>query len=301
MRAHHLNCTTLCPPGRRLMDGRRGATGPAKLSCHCILLEASHGLVLLDTGFGLRDVARPRSRLSPVMLDVLIRPQLREEDTAIRQIERLGFSGDDVRDIVLTHLDFDHAGGLDDFPHARVHLFAREELQASAQRTWLDRQRFRPAQWSTRPRWVTYSPSDGGEAWLGLQAVRPIPDAPYVALIPLPGHTLGHAGIAFRDDHRGWMLLAGDAYFFHGEMDPRRYRCPPGLRLFQWLVDTRRDLRLANQACLRELVRGYSSEVTIFCSHDQTEFDVLSAYERPSEEVPPPAPRYMPEPVQPSP
>jgi glyoxylase-like metal-dependent hydrolase (beta-lactamase superfamily II) len=280
------------------MDGRRGATGAARLSCHCILLEGSHGLVLLDTGLGVRDVTRPRSRLSPLFLDVLCRPRLREEDTAVRQIERLGFSADDVRDIVLTHLDFDHAGGLDDFPKARVHLFAREELQASAQRSWLERQRFRPAQWSTRSRWVTYSPSDGGEAWLGLEAVRPIPSAPYVALIPLPGHTLGHAGIAFRDDYRGWMLLAGDAYFFHGEVDPRRYHCPPGLRFYQWLMETRRDLRLANQVRLRELVRAYSSEVTVFCSHDETEFDVLSSFERPAEEPPSP---WVPEPVQPSP
>ena len=31
---------------------------------------------------------------------------------------------EDVTDIVLTHLDFDHAGGLDDFPAATVHLRA---------------------------------------------------------------------------------------------------------------------------------------------------------------------------------
>jgi glyoxylase-like metal-dependent hydrolase (beta-lactamase superfamily II) len=36
------------------------------------------------------------------------------------QVQRLGFDPRDVRHIVLTHLDFDHAGGLDDFPHATV-------------------------------------------------------------------------------------------------------------------------------------------------------------------------------------
>jgi hypothetical protein len=30
-----------------------------------------------------------------------------------------------------------------------------------------------------------------------------------------------------------WLLQAGDAYFYHGEMDPQRPRCTPGLRFHQ--------------------------------------------------------------------
>ena len=48
-----------------------------------------------------------------------------------------------MRHIVLTHLDFDHAGGLDDFPRAAVHMLAAEHEYAAQQKTWLDRQRFR--------------------------------------------------------------------------------------------------------------------------------------------------------------
>ena len=46
----------------------------------------------------------------------------------------LGFSPDDVRHIVLTHLDFDHAGGIEDFPNARVHVLAREREAAERER-----------------------------------------------------------------------------------------------------------------------------------------------------------------------
>ncbi|MFE6931116.1 MBL fold metallo-hydrolase [Streptomyces sp. NPDC057699] len=42
--------------------------------------------------------------------------------TAARQVEKLGFSRDDVRHIVLTHFDADRIGGLADFPDAQVHL-----------------------------------------------------------------------------------------------------------------------------------------------------------------------------------
>ena len=64
MRVHHLNCGCMCPLGGALFDGfSKGLT--AQLVCHCLLLETEqHGLVLVDTGFGSRDVQRPGDRLS---------------------------------------------------------------------------------------------------------------------------------------------------------------------------------------------------------------------------------------------
>lgn len=97
----------------------------------------------MDTGYGVPDVVAPRRRLSGAFL-ALVKPELREEMTALRQIERLGYRAGDVRHIVLSHLDFDHAGGLDDFPDATVHLLAEEKRSAVAQRTPLDRMRYRP-------------------------------------------------------------------------------------------------------------------------------------------------------------
>src|SRR5689334_7754784 len=108
MRIHHLNCVSSCPLGGSLMDGRSKRSLHAQLACHCLLLETGVGLVLVDTGYGLTDVAAPRSRLSPVML-AMMQPELRPEMTAFEQVKQLGFEPRDVQDIVLTHLDFDHA------------------------------------------------------------------------------------------------------------------------------------------------------------------------------------------------
>jgi glyoxylase-like metal-dependent hydrolase (beta-lactamase superfamily II) len=153
------------------MDHRTaGVLTRAHLTCHCVLIGTESRLVLLDTGFGLRDVADPHGRLSEFFLS-LVKPEFREEMTAVRQIERLGFDARDVRDIVLTHLDFDHAGGLDDFPEARVHLLEPERRHAMAQSTWLDRQRFRPQQWSSRDRWRTYA-AERGESWFDFVGVQ---------------------------------------------------------------------------------------------------------------------------------
>src|SRR3954469_6631106 len=133
MRIHHLNCISTCPAGGHLMDGRTPSMFTrGHLCCHCMLIETNAGLVLADTGLGLRDCASPRTRLSGFFL-ALLKPEFREEMTAARQVEQLGFKREDVRHIVLTHLDFDHAGGLDDFPNASVHMMAVERDYALLQ------------------------------------------------------------------------------------------------------------------------------------------------------------------------
>ncbi len=275
MRIHHLNCISTCPLGGKLMDDRtESLVQRGHLACHCLLVEAADSLVLIDTGLGLQDVAAPKGRLSRFFL-TLIRPEFREEMTAVRQVQRLGFNPTDVRHIVLTHLDFDHAGGLDDFPAARVHMLQAERDNATAQSTWLDRQRFRPQQWSTQVNWRVYQSSEG-EPWLGFDCVRELEGIPPdILMVPLIGHTLGHTGIAIKTDDQ-WLLHAGDAYFFYREMDLNQPWCTPGLRFYQWMMDKNRRSRLWNQERLRCLCREQGSQVTVFCGHDIVEFERLA-------------------------
>lgn len=278
MRVHHLNCISECPLGGALMDAH-SVHPRARLSVHCLALETREGLVLVDTGFGLGDVHHPKKRLSRFFLAVNS-PDFREEMTARRQLERLGFRASDVRHILMTHLDFDHAGGIEDFPYARVHLLASEREQALTRRTMLDRMRYRPQQWGgTQHRWQTYSAGEGG-TWFGFDAVRGLEGlgsdvADDILLVPLIGHTLGHAGVAVRSE-RGWLLLTGDAYFWRNELDPRRPRCTPGLAAYQWLMDKDHRARRWNQGRLRELKRRHGHEVRVFCSHDPVEFEALA-------------------------
>jgi glyoxylase-like metal-dependent hydrolase (beta-lactamase superfamily II) len=266
MRVHHLNCISICPLGGRLVQ--RG-----HLCCHCLLVETDAGLVLVDTGFGLRDVADPAARLSKLFL-TLLQPEFREEMTAIRQIERLGFSPRDVRHIVLTHLDLDHAGGLEDFPGAKVHMLATERSSALQQRTMLDAMRYRSERWKVRGSWRSYEAE--GERWYGFDRVRTLEGLPDdIVMIPLAGYTAGHAGVAVRGDD-GWLLHAGDAYFHHGEIEMHGTHCPLGLRLFQWMMEKNRPARLENQTRLRSLACTHGHEITMFCSHDPEELERLA-------------------------
>jgi glyoxylase-like metal-dependent hydrolase (beta-lactamase superfamily II) len=279
MRIHHLNCGTDCPVGGALFDGR--SKGPlARLVCHCLLIETdAHGLVLIDTGYGLKDVRRPHdgpdSRITRTFRS-LLNIRLREAETAIRQIEALGHRPDDVRHIVLTHLDFDHAGGLEDFPHATVHLMDKELTAATGpRRGFVPRNRYRPRQFDEVPNWRRYS--GGGEPWFGFETVRGLEGLPpEILMVPLPGHTWGHAGVAVQRPN-GWLLHAGDAYFYREEVRRPDRKCTPGLRAYQTMMETERELRLHNQERVRRLSVEHRADVKVICAHDAVELERCQA------------------------
>jgi glyoxylase-like metal-dependent hydrolase (beta-lactamase superfamily II) len=195
MRVRHLNCGTML---RGVVD-------------HCLLIETERsGLVLVDTGFGLDVVANPTllgwSRH-------LIGPALQEHECAVEQIKSLGYDPRDVRNILLTHLDYDHTSGLADFPHAAVHVHPNE-YQSAMNPTQFERTRYRPRHmWGHGVDWHIAHDS-GGETWNGFEGVRQINGLPAeILMVPLPGHTRGHAGYAI-ETRDGWLLHAGDAFTF---------------------------------------------------------------------------------------
>lgn len=271
MRVHHLNCGSMCPLGSRLIHGEGGWLAPAHLCCHCLLIEGRQGLILVDTGLGTGDVAEPRRLGTP--FNHVVRPRLLMQETALHQVRELGLDPRDVRHIVPTHLDLDHAGGLSDFPTADVHVFGAELDAAQQRSSWRERDRYVPVQWAHGPNWVRRELS--GDRWFGFDAVRALPGTDDdVLLVPLSGHTRGHCGVAVRTD-TGWLLHCGDAYFFHGEMDAEPH-CPLGLKVFQTLVQMHGPTRLANQQRLRALKRQHGHEVTLFCAHDPQELAWLA-------------------------
>jgi glyoxylase-like metal-dependent hydrolase (beta-lactamase superfamily II) len=276
VRIHHLNCGSLCPRGGGLLGGAGGPWSPAPMCCHCLLIEGVDRLILVDTGLGVEDVNEPR-RLG-FLFNAIARPRLEVAETALRQVVDLGHRPSDVRHIVPTHLDLDHAGGISDFPGAAVHVFAAELRAASSRSSLSERLRYRAAQIAAVKKWAPIE--EAGESWFGFSAVRAIPGTrDEVLLVPLPGHTRGHCGVAVRraDD---WLLHCGDAYFHRSEVAPGGGAAPKGLRLFERLASVDGAQRLANLARLRELARLAAGEVKLICSHDAAEFAAMRTEER---------------------
>ena len=268
MRIHHLNTGTMCPIGQRLVNGSGSIFRRARMVCHCLLVESNDGLVLVDTGIGLGDIADP-TRLGPKWVRQT-KPRLDPAETAVRQIKALGFSPNDVRHLLLTHLDRDHAGGVPDFPKARVHVHRKEYDMAVTHQIAPPVGRYITAQWQHGPHWAFYG--QGGENWFGFQGVRALGDRESdILMIPLPGHTLGHCGIAVRNGGK-WLLHAGDAYFHPAQLDAKP-RVPFVLGIFQRRVDMDRATRVQNQERLRQLKAAHGDTVTIFNSHDPVDYE----------------------------
>lgn len=268
MRVHHLNLGTMRPLGGRLIDGQGGYLHRAELVCHALLIETGSGLVLVDTGFGHQAVTRPGDWLGTPFI-ALTGAKPRGEETALAQVKALGFRQEDVRDIVLTHLDLDHAGGLADFPDATVHIYQREYEALTSPANTMERTRYRRIQFQHGPRWQTYG--EAGESWFGFDAVRDLKGLPpEILIVPLAGHTAGHAGVAV-DTGDGWLLHAGDAYFFHGQMAPFGPHCSHGLAAFQVITQTLPAKRKENLRRLQALATEHQDDIRVFSAHSSDE------------------------------
>jgi glyoxylase-like metal-dependent hydrolase (beta-lactamase superfamily II) len=235
----------------------------APMVCHVLLVETDSGLVLVDSGFGTLDCTDP-ARVG--LTRHMVRAILSHEETVAHQIERLGFTRNDVRHIIITHLDMDHAGGLSDFPGAQVHLTAAEALAAIWAPSRREKIRYRSVQWAHEPNIVEHDPH--GEKWRGFAAAKELTEvSPGIALVSLPGHTRGHACVAVDAGHR-WVLHAGDAFYHYGTLDGTPV--PRALTAMESLVAFDRKTVLTNHARLAELYQRKDPDLLIVCAHDPT-------------------------------
>lgn len=199
MSIHYLNCFTC--NARFPRHWQSGAL--------CLLIESDDGLVLVDTGLGARDYINAPAILWTFKLATIV--PLKPEEAAVRQIAGLGYRPEDVRHVVLTHLHFDHAGGLPDFPRAKVHVhrLEYEAFKSGKFRRWADGGYNRRVL-AHKPEMCFYE--ETGDKWYDFEAIR-LPFESEMWLLPLFGHTSGHCGVAVRDG-AGWLLHAGDAASF---------------------------------------------------------------------------------------
>ncbi|MCD6426342.1 MAG: MBL fold metallo-hydrolase [Anaerolineales bacterium] len=252
IRIHHLNCGSLKPPFPDVQS-----------IVYCLLVETSQGLVLVDTGFGTRDYNNP-SRKMNFFLNWMGVPRNLEE-TAIFQVQALGYKPKDVKYIIQTHLHIDHAWGLADFPWAEVHVHATEYQAIQNPKGFME---FAYIQyhWDHQPRWVRHKESMVD--WFGLEAIPILETPEYDFLfIPLHGHTRGHCGVAIGKPG-SWLLHCGDAAspFYRGADLHNRDKSVQKLNILPKSLANR--ILGDHMPRLRKILEEHGDEVKAISAHD---------------------------------
>jgi glyoxylase-like metal-dependent hydrolase (beta-lactamase superfamily II) len=191
------------------------------LATRSLLVEHSSGLVLVEAGCGDKWTARERAMYA-------LAPR-----TAVDALAELGVAPDDIAHVVLTHLHFDHAGGLTRlgdggapesvFRRARIHVQRQEWLDALANK-------------STMTKTYLRSHLDPVAAQVELHDGDATPLAG-IALIPTPGHTWGHQSVLVKGRVEGAPAsVVGDAtrestVLFAGDLCPTIHHAHPAASL----------------------------------------------------------------------
>lgn len=252
VRVHHLNCGTMRP-----------RFTPGGLVCHVLLIETANGLALIDSGLGTSYGRAPGDTFGPSRF--YVRPDYDEAQTAVRQVRALGYDPKDVRDIVLTHFDADHVGGVADFPWARVHLTADEADAALAPRTFVEKSRYLPANHEPLPNLVRHDPARG-DRWRGFAAATELTQiGDGIVLLALPGHSRGHAAVAVETGDRT-ILHVGDSFYHPGQIDGGH--APRALTLMERVIAYDWPQVRENHARLAELWSAADPDLVLVNAHD---------------------------------
>lgn len=164
------------------------------------LIEHDEGLLLFDTSLASDGAGDPAAAYGEMAS--AFRIEFPEAYRLDRQIESLGYKTTDVKRIVLSHMHFDHTGGLDLFPHAQGFIGAGE-LRYARTPSNLDAAFFREADitaaakidWSEVPAGYDHDLFGDGS----------------VVLLSLHGHTPGTIGLKLRLPDDSTLILTSDA------------------------------------------------------------------------------------------
>lgn len=164
------------------------------------LLRRGSQAILVDTGY---DEQEAKVRGRPILLD----PRA--------ALAPFGLTAEDIDQVIVTHLHYDHAGGLHLFPNATLHIQAAEMAFATGPCMCHDTVR------------MPFTGAHVCEAVQRLYAGKVIfyegdgEVADGVSLHCIGGHSRGLQAVRVRTD-AGWLVLASDATHFYENLQARK-------------------------------------------------------------------------------
>jgi N-acyl homoserine lactone hydrolase len=235
-----------------------------KVPINYFLIEHCDGPLLFDAGLDPAIVSDPEYINSPIgrfLMKRIFRLHLSEDDSLDKALAKAGVSPNDIRRAVISHLHFDHVGGIRHIPQAELLVSEREWAQLSEphpEREWILKEHIeRPeAKWMPFAFWPSDDP-----LFEGFAGVYDVAGDGSMILIPTPGHTPGSTSMLIR--RKGWapILLVADLAY---EATLIEQNVVPGTGDRQALLDSYAKVRLLKER-LPDLVVIPSHD---FCAQD---------------------------------
>lgn len=193
-----------------------------KVPISYFLIDHRDGPILFDTGVD-PAIATDKGYISSVIGRLLLRRIFRLHITGEDRLDKVlaanGFSATDIRTAVISHLHFDHVGGIAHIPQADLLVSAPEWAQLSEpypEREWILREHINIPRAKWRP--FDYQPTDD-PLFDDFEGVFDVAGDGSMILLPTPGHTPGSLSMLVRRD--GWypILLVADLAYEAGLME----------------------------------------------------------------------------------
>ena len=177
------------------------------------LIEHRDGPILFDTGMDpaiLTDKGYIQQAIGRFLLARIFRFHLTDKDRADRLLEEAGVTAGDIRMAVISHLHFDHVGGIAQIPQADLLVSATEWSilsQPHPEHEWILREHIEIS--SAKWRQIDFEPTDD-PLFEGFEGIHDVAGDGSIILLPTPGHTPGSMSMLVRQE--GWdpILLVGD-------------------------------------------------------------------------------------------
>lgn len=181
------------------------------------------GPVLIDTGYTTK-VTTGKRGLDLLLYAAILRPRLVEDAQLEPFLRARGFAPKDIRAVILTHYHADHISAARDLANARFYASGSAYRQLKKWSHWkriwhgvfLE---LLPIDFEERLTALENAPAIEGP--LGLGACRDLFGDHSVLIVPLPGHAVGHVGVAFPNLDAP-LLYAADVEWIREALNPGR-------------------------------------------------------------------------------
>ncbi|OPX39749.1 MAG: hypothetical protein B1H11_02230 [Desulfobacteraceae bacterium 4484_190.1] len=161
--------------------------------CSFVIMH-EEGPILVDAGLNPDGLTDPEHAWGPRAR--LIKPELTEADDVRNRLKELGLDVSDIKMVILTHLHWDHTGGLRFFTHCPVIVQKAEYRFAFNPDSFVSSQYMR-------------NHFDFPLNYQLIEGDRMI--VPGISVIRTPGHTPGHQSILIKPNKGNSYILSGDA------------------------------------------------------------------------------------------